>query len=263
VQYLTAAIILITATASFTGCNKSDDLSHLYPDSTIVVKYQDDYQRGQFHKRVKEFKKNPIGYNKIVFFGNSITYGMRHWDSKFQTNNIVNRGISGDFTQGISKRLDEIIYYRPVSIFILIGINDLFRDNTLRPEVTPSYIAKNILDAAKTIKNGTPETKIYLQTILPINNRHNLMSRTEDIRPNYYFLKSDFHPSINQLINETNKILIKNNEYDVIDLHSLFLNDNGEMNTSLSDDGIHLNENGYSIWIDKVKPLIDNINAAN
>ena len=55
----------------------------------------------------------------------------------------------------------------------------------------------------------------------------------------------------------------KNNEYDVIDLHSLFLNDNGEMNTSLSDDGIHLNKNGYSIWIDKVKPLIDNVNATN
>ena len=113
---------------------------------------------------------------------------MRHWDKKLEANNLVNRGISGDFSEGIQKRLDEIIHYKPIAIFILIGINDFFRDSTVSIYVTPSYVANNIISTAKEIKKGTPKTKIYLQTILPINTAHNLMSRPEDIRHYYYYL---------------------------------------------------------------------------
>jgi len=34
------------------------------------------------------------------------------------------------------------------------------------------------------------------------------------------------------------------------------------MKRNLSKDGVHLNENGYNIWIDRVKHLIDRINEA-
>lgn len=259
-KYFLAGILIISATILFTDCSNPSNLEYIYPDSTTTIKYQDDWKRGEFHKRIKEFKKNPIGFDKIVFFGNSITYGLRHWDNKFQTDNLVNRGISGDFTEGILKRLDEIIYYKPVSVFILIGLNDFFGDNTSRPEITAPYVVTNILEAARTIKKGTPKTKIYLQTILPINNQQYLDQLTMDRRKNYYFLKSDFLPSINRLINETNKLLLNNNEFRVIDLHPLYLNNDKEMKKSLSKDGIHLNEDGYSVWIGKIKPLIENLN---
>ena len=255
-QYLTAAIILISATVSFTGCNKSDDLSYLYPDTTAAIKYQLDWQKNFYYKRIKEFKENPIGNNKIVFIGNSITYSLRHWDEKFISKKIVNRGISGDYTEGILKRLDEIIFYKPLAVFLMIGLNDYFDDNTSRPDRTPEYISNNILDAAKKIKEGTPETKIFIQTILPINNQQYL-----DEKPQVNFLWPSFYPSVNQQIIETNKILRNNNEFEIIDLHPLFLNDNSVMKRSFSKDGVHLNENGYNVWIAKVKPLIDNISA--
>ena len=136
-HYLTAAIILISAIVSFTGCNKTDDLSDLYPDSTAVIKYQLNWQRNFYQKRIKECINDPIGENKIVFIGNSITYSMRHWDKKFNVKNIVNRGISGDYSDGILERLDEIIYYKPLAVFLLIGLNDFFDDNTTRPGRTP------------------------------------------------------------------------------------------------------------------------------
>ena len=186
-RYFLAGIIF-SATFNFTSCYSPTNLDYLYPDSTITIKYQDDYQFGEFHKRIKEFKNDPIGSNKIVFIGNSITYGLRRWDNKLEANNIVNRGISGDFSEGIQKRLNEIIYYKPLAVFILIGINDFFRDSTVSIYVTPSYVAKNIITTAETIKKGSPKTKIYLQTILPINTAHNLMSRPEDIRHYYYYL---------------------------------------------------------------------------
>ena len=59
-----------------------------------------------------------------------------------------------------------------------------------------------------------------------------------------------------------NKILKENNEFEIIDLHPLYLNNDRSMKRNLSKDGVHLNENGYNIWIDRVKPLIDRINTA-
>ena len=256
-QYLTAAIILISAIVSIIGCNKSDDLSDLYPDSTAVIKYQLDWQRNFYKKKIKEYRDHPIGKNKIVFLGNSITYSMRHWDKKFNVKNIVNRGISGDYSDGILERLDEIIYYKPLAVFLLIGLNDFFDDNTTRPGRTPEYVAKNILTAAKTIKQGSPDTRIFIQTILPINNQQYL-----DEKPQVNFLWTNYYPSVNHQVNETNKILKENNEFEIIDLHPLYLNNDQSMKRNLSKDGVHLNENGYNIWIDRVKPLIDRLNKA-
>ena len=259
-KYFLAGLLIISASVRFTNCSNPDNLDYLYPDSTVIVKYQDDYQLGEFHRRLKEFKGDPIGSDKIVFIGNSITYGLRRWDNKLEADNLVNRGISGDFSEGIQKRLDEIIHYKPKAVFILIGINDFFRDSTVSIYVTPSYVAKNIITAAEKIKKGSPKSKIYLQTILPINTTHNLMSRPEDIRHYYYYLNEDHTPSLNQQINETNKILKVNDMFEVIDLHSIFLDSENELDLKYSHDGLHLNEAGYNHWISKIKPLIEKLN---
>ena len=126
--------------------------------------------------------------------------------------------------------------------------------------VTPSYVTKNIIAAAETIKKGSPKTKIYLQTILPINTKHNLMSRPKDIRHYYYYLNEDYTPSLNQQINQTNKIIRKNGLFEVVDLHSIFLDSEKELNLKYSHDGLHLNETGYNDWISKIKPLIEKLN---
>ena len=115
-KYFLAGLLIVSASFQVTNCSNPNNLEYLYPDSTVVIKYQDDYQVGEFHRRIKEFKNDPIGPNKIVFIGNSITYGLRRWDNKLEANNIVNRGISGDFSEGIQKRLDEVIYLSLIHI---------------------------------------------------------------------------------------------------------------------------------------------------
>jgi len=144
-------------------------LDTIYPDSSLEIKYQDDYKRNTFFKRINEFKENPIGQNKVVFLGNSITNGLRRHFSKFNRSDLVNRGIDGDISLGILERIDEIIYYKPKAVFILIGLNDFFNDLTKMPEVTPKFVSKNIIKAANKNQRESPKTKIYLQTILPIN----------------------------------------------------------------------------------------------
>ena len=53
----------------------------LYPSINTKIKYQQDWQKDFYHKKLSEFKVSPIGFNKIVFLGNSITQGLlRHTD---------------------------------------------------------------------------------------------------------------------------------------------------------------------------------------
>ena len=234
-------------------------LNDIYPDSSLKIKYQDDYKRITFFKRINEFKENPIGHNKVVFLGNSITNGLRRHFSKFNRSDVINRGIDGDISLGILERLDELIYFKPKAVFILIGLNDFFNDLTKMPEVTPKFVAKNIIKAANTIKRATPKTKIYLQTILPINTQQYLSKLKKDTNNSYYWLKPSFEININEQILKTNEILKNNKVFQVIDLHPLFVDKNSIMSEKYSIDGVHLNTLGYQNWIDVINPILKKI----
>ena len=234
-------------------------LENIYPDSSLKIKYQDDYKRNTFFKRISEFKENPIGHNKVVFLGNSITNGLRRHFSKFNRSDVINRGIDGDISLGILERLNEIIYYKPKAVFILIGLNDFFNDLTKMPEVTPKFVSKNILKAANKIQKESPKTKIYLQTILPINTQQYQNKLKNDTGNSYYWLEPDFEININEQILKTNEFLRNNKIFQVIDLHPLFIDKNSIMNEKYSTDGVHLNKLGYQKWIDIINPVLSNI----
>jgi len=233
------------------SCN---DLEKLYPTPDIIIKSQLDWQKKFYFDRIAEFKNVPIGKNKIVFLGNSIMQGGGNWNHRYksESHNIVNRGISGDYTEGILKRLDEIIFYKPNSVFLMIGINEFFADNLEKPEVNPENVAKNIVKIADIITKHSPKTKIFIHTILPINNDQYI--KVKEV--NYSFLQDNYSPSINSQIEETNSILKSNRQYEIVDLHSIFIDKTFKLNTNLSSDGVHLNENGYNLWVQKTMELI-------
>ena len=61
-------------------------------------------------------------------------------------------------------------------------------------------------------------------------------------------------------VNEIIKANEKDNPYQIIDLYSIFVNENGLIKKELSTDGIHLNEKGYDTWVDFIKPVVSSIN---
>ena len=239
----------------FSACNtipkkNNQKMESLYPKKGTFIKSQEDWQIDFYYKRLSEFKKTPIGHNKIVFLGNSITEGAGDWNKRFRTDNIVNRGISGDITKGIIARLEEIIYYKPIAIFLLIGINDIFNsweDNPDRDKVTESSVASNIGKIVSIIKNESPSTKIFVQTILPID-------------PESYIKENGFYPKhsipLSEQINNINKLLKANDKLNLIDLHSAFVDHRGYINIKYSNDGVHLNEAGYLNWVNFISDKI-------
>ena len=207
-----------------------------------------------YEKRIEQFKKDPIGNNKIVFLGNSITEGGGDWNKKFNVHNIVNRGISGDITGGILARLDEITFYKPKAVFLLIGINDIFdAEIPNREKITPLYVSNNIIKIANQIIDHSSLTEIFIQTILPVNHE-------------IYIEKSGFFPEhkipLPEQINQINSMIINQadvQQYKVIDLHSLFINEDGLLNKLYTTDGVHLNNNGYDVWVSYIHSYIQEL----
>ena len=225
--------LLILLLPFFSFSQNLNTTNSLYPNENIFIKYQDKWGRNNYKKVVKEFKKSPLSKGDIVFLGNSITAGGNDWSVRLNYPNIKNRGIGGDVTEGVLARLDELIYFKPRTVFLLIGINDLW--NLTPDNPSPEYVGENILKIAQKIKAGSPETKIYIQTILP-NKRVVLREKIK---------------AVNQII----KVNQDENLYSLIDLYSVFVDDDGLLKNELSIDETHLNEQGYDAWVKFIEPI--------
>lgn len=173
--------------------------------------------------------------NAIVFLGDSITDNF-DWYEAFKNIDIQNRGISNDTTDGILERLDVVIKENPKKIFLMIGINDLGNGKKV------DYIVNNYKNILSKIKNESPNTIIYVQSVLPIN---------KSLNGNGIFDNSD--------IMELNAQLEKLSDKNVIfvDLFSLLKTDKNELNKDFTYDGTHINGEGYKIWTNIIKNFVN------
>ena len=213
-------------------------INHLYPKNDLIIESQDDWGKKNYKEVIEEFKEKPLNLNDIVFLGNSITAGGNDWSERLNIPNIKNRGIGGDTTDGVLARLDEIIYFKPKAVFLLIGINDLW--NNPQTDSSIKRIGNNIHKIANHISKKSPKTIIYVQTVLPVK---------KEIYKNQII-------SLNQIIKNNAS---NSNSYSVIDLYSIFVNDSGLIIDELSYDGVHLNEKGYDHWVKFIRPIIDQL----
>ena len=209
------------------------DTSSLYPPSSTVIPHHTDWTKTHYIERIAEFKANPLEFGDIVFIGNSITEQGGDWAERFDNAKVKNRGIAGDVTAGVLARLKEIYYYKPEKVFLKIGINDLFHS-----DLNPEYVANNIKLIVALIHQESPKTKIYVQTILPTANNN---------------------PS-KQRIAATNAILKAMTPTDflqVIDLHSIFADNEDLLIREYTNDGLHLTQAGYLVWQNYIKDLVN------
>lgn len=182
-----------------------------------------------YDQRELLFESLPTSESDIIFLGNSITDG-GEWCELFQNANCKNRGISGDITLGVLNRLETITKGQPAMVFLMIGTNDMdwgFSNDT---------IAMNVREIVQRIKAESPRTKIIVQSILPTNDCYGLFTghtkRWQDVA----------------LINDMLKTMTEEEDVTYLDLYSLMANEEGKMSTEYSNDGLHLNGEGYKVW---------------
>ena len=168
----------------------------------------------------------------IVFLGNSITDG-GEWAELFNNRHVKNRGISADRSGWLLDRLDPIINGHPKKLFLMIGTNDL------AVGITPEEVAANIEKLLDRFAEESPWTKIYVQSILPVN------GVDTKAKPKNHWKKGT------EII-ETNKLLEtlcegrKNVMY--VDVYSALVDEKGMLDKQYTNDGLHLMGEGYLAW---------------
>lgn len=190
-----------------------------------------------YARRATLFDELPIGKKDIVMLGNSLTDGCE-FNELLGNRHIKNRGIVGDIIQGLIDRIGPIIKGQPKKLFIMSGVNDISHD------VSADSIARAMEKLIVMVKQGSPRTKIYLQSLLPFNN---------DVRE-WKLLKGRDH-----VVVEANALLEQvahRQGVTWINLYPLFVDDQGRLRADLTNDGLHLMGKGYLIWRDAIKPYI-------
>lgn len=193
----------------------------------VVASAQNPYN---YQKR-SLFEVLPVHSNDIVFLGNSITDGCE-WAELFNNRHVKNRGISGDRVSWMLDRLDTLIAGHPKKLFLMIGTNDLATGST------PAEVAANIRKVIDRFKKESPWTKIYVQSILPVNGVDMKCS------PKSHWEKGAEIVATNKLIE---KICLEK-EVLYLDLYKVLVDNKGMLDKRYSNDGLHLMGPGYLAW---------------
>ena len=199
-----------------------------------TAKWDSTYRPGSFALKVELFRSYPDAPSDIIFLGNSITAGT-DWMELLGRTDVRNRGISGDISFGVLERLHEVTEGKPAKVFILIGINDISRN------IPDSFIIDNYEKIIRCIKSESPRTKIYFQTLMPVNNTFTAFK-------NHY--NKDEHILY---VNEALKQLAVREKITLIDLYPHFLDADKRLDKKYTADGLHLNAAGYKVWADVLK----------
>ncbi|MBR5640405.1 MAG: hypothetical protein IKW83_11885 [Muribaculaceae bacterium] len=213
-------LILITAVAAVTALQAQP------PERTAN---QDKY----YVRRATHFDDLPVYRNDIIMLGNSLTDGAE-WNELFRNPNVKNRGIIGDIVQGLYERMEPILQGQPRKIFILSGVNDVSHG------VDGDSIGRVMEKLIVLIKERSPRTEIYLQSMLPFNTdvqMWKLLAGRE------------------QVVIDGNRAMeevCKRQGVTWINLYPLFVDKNGKLREDLTNDGLHLLGPGYLIWRDAV-----------
>lgn len=191
-----------------------------------------------YNQRLSLFEKLPDTKNEIIFLGNSITDG-GEWCELLGNPNVKNRGISGDTTDGVLFRLNEVTRSKPSKVFLLIGINDLSRG------VSKDSVFSNICSITKKIRNDSPKTKVYVQSILPVNDSFGLFKNHTNKTADVIWVNTQL------------KAWCDKEPVQYVDLYSHFKAPDSELlNPQLTNDGLHLKGEGYLLWVDLIKPYL-------
>lgn len=205
--------------------------SALHPEAQAHSEY--------YHQRVSLFEMLPSGTDDIIFLGNSISNGCE-WSELFANPKIKNRGINGDTSIGVRDRLASTLNGHPAKVFLMIGVNDIA--NGASPDSVIS-VMKEIISRTKTL---SPQTALYIESILPVNDSYNI-----------FWGHMDKMPQIEEY-NSKLKDLCRQEAIPYIDLYSRFADPaTGKLDLRYTNDGLHLMGAGYGLWKEIIDPYIN------
>jgi lysophospholipase L1-like esterase len=148
--------------------------------------------------------------------------------------NWLNQGISGETSQGLLKRLDLFDRTQPELVLVMIGINDLIRG------VSDEEILNNQRQIISYLQRVHPQTQIIIQSILP----HGGEDATWEGKAKLLAVANSRIRQLNQQL----QTIASQTGVKYLDLHPLFANQQGNLRSEFTTDGLHLSPPGYIVW---------------
>lgn len=163
-----------------------------------------------------------LGHSLVEFFD---------WQRRFPEHRVFNLGQAGESTLGLLSRTGDVISSNPPPdyVFIMTGTNDIAMEDFEIIEPYEKIVTK--------LSEAFPMAVVYACSILP--------------------LKLDWVP-LDAIIklNKSIKTLADKAGAKYLDLYSLFVDAEGDMNeTLLMEDGVHLSDEGYRVWANAVEQV--------
>ncbi len=194
-----------------------------------------------YENRVRAFREQNLAYRNVVLVGDSITEGFEV-ARFFPGRRVLNRGIGGDVIgnglpaddpRGVLRRLDASVFDCAAGdVFLLIGINDLNSGHSVEAMET------GYREILRKIKMHSPSIRVHVQSVLPTRGAH--ARQNAPVR--------EFNRRLEKLAAEFG--------YPFLNLHPLFVDEQGELKAGYTADGLHLNDAAYRVWRREIERVL-------
>ena len=232
---LLAAVVVLCSMLIFADQKKNDQNMNDDPLSDLAQYYE---------YKCQGYKVQNMNHarGQIVFLGDSIT-DLYVLDDHYRDLPLAtyNRGISGDTTQGVLDRLKVSAFdIAPSVIVLMIGTNDI-NGNYEKAGILQRY--EKIIDE---IYKALPEVTLFCMSVIPQN----------EVLETYSTVRVEKTTEIILDINGQIKALAEKKGATYLDLFSHLADENNRLIKEYSDDGLHLNNNGLTVWTKLLKPYL-------
>ncbi|MEZ8222731.1 SGNH/GDSL hydrolase family protein [Vibrio splendidus] len=204
------------------------------PDSDIlkaVALQSEIQQRGHSMSRYIMTSDNHRHFSPnadLVMFGDSITE-WAPWADIFRDVSMVNRGLAGDTTTGMLRRIDTTLNVKPKLVCFMAGINDLAQGYDV------DHIYQNYIDMLKVWQEN--DIRILVQSTLYVGSK-----------------LQGLNPSV-ELLNTKISEYCAQQGIAFLDVNSV-LSPNQLLSNEYSCDDLHLNAKAYQVWAEVLQPTV-------
>lgn len=167
----------------------------------------------------------------IAFVGDSLVReGL--WGEWLGGHTVHNFGVNGDTTDDVMARLDAVIDTRPDEILLLIGTNDLGTRRSVE------HLVRNIELMLIDLRRELPESRVLVHSILPRGREFARAIKDANIHLRQFC--ATVHAQY-------------------LDLWPALALPDGSINPEFSDDQLHLNAQGYQVWLSELLPALERL----
>jgi lysophospholipase L1-like esterase len=175
-------------------------------------------------------------HSDIVFVGDSLT-ASGLWEEVFRGQTIACRAQPGQTVQEILQWADNVVALSPKKIFVMAGINDVYRTTPVQ-EIVGAY--------ARLIERFTAcGAQVIIQSTIECNGGITGEARLLGIR---------------ELNEQLRALVSRNPQVKWLDLNQSMANSGGLRVEYAVADGKHLSAQGYLAWYEALRPLVSGAN---